>query len=98
MTATEIQEAGIRRRKVNAMLEILDRECGEAKEQLLTDICDLCHHPHVLSQEELDERCSECTIPWDLEELLKKQRTVTAGRVMNIAAEEMNITNKEDTP
>ncbi len=98
MTATEIQEAGIRRSKANAMLEILDRECGEAKEQLLADICDLCHHPHVLSQEELDEKCSERTIPYDLDELLKKQRTVTTGRVMLITAEEMNITNKEDTP
>lgn len=96
MTATEIQEAGIRRSKVNATLKILDRECGEAKEQLLADICDLCHHPHVLSQEQLDEKCSKCTILWDLEGLLKKQRAVTTGRTMAIVAEEM-LGTKEGT-
>ena len=77
-------------KKTNAMLDILERECGEAKEQLLADICDLCHRPYELTdQEELEERCAECTIPRDLEALLEKQRTMTAGRVMQITAEEM---------
>ncbi len=82
--------------KANTMLDILERECGEAKEQLLADICDLCHRPYELNQEELEERCAECTIPRDLEALLEKQRTVTAGRVMQITAEEM-IAGKEGT-
>ncbi len=34
--------------KANAMLDILERECGEAKEQLLADICDLCHRPQMI--------------------------------------------------
>lgn len=75
--------------KANAMLDILERECSEAKEQLLADFCDLCHHPYDLKQEQLEEKCSECTIQRDLDALLEKQRTVTAGRTMAIAAEEM---------
>lgn len=76
--------------KANAMLDILDRECSEATAMLLADICDLCHHPYDLTQEQLEEKCSECTIESDLAALLKKQRTVMSGRVMAIVAEEMH--------
>ena len=64
----------------------------EAQEQLLADICDFCHQPYVLTQSQLEEKCSECTICGDLESLLTRQRTVTTGEVMAIVAEEMHPT------
>lgn len=81
--------------KVSAMLEILDRECQEMKMSLLADICDLCHYPFSVNQEELEEHCSACTISQDLDKLLEKQRTVTSGKVMRIVAEEMHPEGKE---
>lgn len=78
-------------RKINAMLDILDRDCGETKEEMLTNICDLCHHPYILSEEQLIEKCSECAIARDLEVLMEKQRTVTTGRIMSIMAQEMHV-------
>lgn len=83
-------------KKANAMLDVLKRECGEMTEALLEDICELCHHPYVITdQQELEERCAECTISWDLEALLTRQRTVTTGEIMAIVAEEMH---KADNP
>lgn len=73
----------------NEMLQILKRELGEMEESLLTDICDLCHWPHELGQEELDSKCDECTVYQDLESLLERQRTVAVGECMQIVAEEM---------
>lgn len=84
--------------KANAMLEILDRECQEMRENLLADICDLCHFTFTENQEELDERCSECAISQDLDKLLESQRTVTAGKIMQIVAEEMHPEGKKTEP
>lgn len=84
----EQKQAG--EKKSSAMLGILERECEEAKVQLLSDICDLCHQPYVLTQALLEEKCSECTVCQDLEALLTKQRTITTGKVMSIVAEEMH--------
>lgn len=83
--------------KANAMLKILDRECQEMRENLLANICDLCHYTFTENQEELDERCGVCAISQDLEKLLESQRTVTAGKIMQIVAEEMHPEGKEKT-
>ena len=77
-------------KKSSTMLGVLARECEEQKLQLLADICDLCHQPYVLTQSQLEEKCSECMICGDLESLLTRQRTVTTGEVMAIVAEEMH--------
>ena len=71
------------------MLKILKRECQEAEEQFLSDICDNCYWLFALAHEELDEKCSECTVESDLEALLQKARTIAVGETMQIAAEEM---------
>ena len=84
------EQKPVGKKKSDDMLSILERECGEAKVQLLSDICDLCHQPYVLAQALLEEKCSECTVCHDLEALLTKQRTVTTGKVMSIVAEEMH--------
>ena len=81
--------------KANAMLENLDHERLEMQEALLADICDRCHFPFTTDQEQLDERCSECTISQNLDRLLERQRTVTVGEVMQIVAEEMHPEGKE---
>lgn len=80
--------------KANEMLGVLEREMNEMQLSLLSDICDLCHCPHVMSQEELDAHCDECSISQNLDALLKKQRTVMTGKVMAIVADEM--TPKEE--
>ena len=82
--------------KAGEMLEDLKRECQEMQTSLLADICDRCHYPFSADQEELDERCSACTISQDLDKLLEKQRTVTTGEVMKIVAEEMHPEGKEE--
>ena len=74
----------------NAMLDSLERECRELEMTFLSDICDLCHCPYVLHEDELVQKCGECTVYADLEALLKKERTVTTGRIMAIVAEEMH--------
>ena len=81
------------------MLDILKRECEELKEQLLSDICDNCYWAFSLAHEELDEKCSECTVESDLEELLQKARTIAVGETMQITAEEMfpKEVNKHDS-
>ena len=71
------------------MLDVLKRECGEAQEQFLSDICDNCYWLFALAHEELDEKCSECTVESDLEALLQKARTIAVGETMQITAEEM---------
>lgn len=80
--------------KANEMLGVLERELNEMQLSLLSDICDLCHCPHVMSQEELDAHCDECSISQDLDALLERQRAVMMGKVMAIVAEEM--TPKEE--
>ena len=80
--------------KANEMLGVLEREMNEMQLSLLSDICDLCHCPHVMSQEEFDAHCDECSISQNLDALLKKQRTVMTGKVMAIVADEM--TPKEE--
>ncbi len=77
------------------MLKILKRECGEAQEQLLSDICDNCYWLFALAHEELDEKCSECTVESDLESLLQKARTIAVGETMQITAEEMHPRKEE---
>lgn len=84
------EQKPVGKKKTDDMLSILERECEEAKVQLLSDICDLCHQPYVLTQALLEEKCSECTVCQDLEALLTKQRTITTGKVMSIVAEEMH--------
>ena len=81
------------------MLDILKRECGEAQEQFLSDICDNCYWVFALAHEELDEKCSECTVESDLEALLQKARTIAVGETMQITAEEMfpKEVNKHDS-
>ena len=81
------------------MLDILKRECEELKEQLLSDICDNCYWLFALAHEELNEKCSECTVESDLEELLQKARTIAVGETMQITAEEMfpKEVNKHDS-
>lgn len=76
--------------KAGEMLDILKRECEEAEEQLLADVCDNCHWQYVLSQEALDEHCKTCTAESDLEALLQKTRTIAVGETMQITAEEMH--------
>ena len=76
--------------KACEMLDILKRECEEAEEQLLADVCDNCHWPYVLSQEDLDERCKTCTAESDLEALFQKVRTIAVGETMQIVAEEIH--------
>ena len=71
------------------MLDILKRECGEAQEQFLSDICGNCYWVFALAHEELDEKCSECTVESDLEALLQKARTIAVGETMQIAIEEI---------
>ena len=83
--------------KAGEMLDILKRECGEAQEQFLSDICDNCYWLFALAHEELDEKCSECTVESDLEALLQKARTIAVGETMQIAAEEMHP-RKEGEP
>ena len=83
--------------KAGEMLDVLKRECEEAGEQLLADVCDNCHWPYVLSQEDLDEHCKNCTLKSDLEALLKKARTIAVGETMQITAEEMRP-RKEGEP
>lgn len=78
------------------MLDTLNRENEELKMSLLADICELCYWPlQLLSQEQLDEQCSACTISQNLDKLLEKQRTVIAGQMMQIVAEEMHPERKE---
>ena len=72
------------------MLDVLKRECGEAQEQFLSDICENCYWLFALAHEELDEKCSECTVESDLEALLQKARTIAVGETMQITAEEMH--------
>ena len=81
------------------MLDILKRECGEAQEQFLSDICENCYWLFALAHEELDEKCSECTVESDLEALLQKARTIAVGETMQITAEEMfpKEVNKHDS-
>lgn len=81
------------------MLDVLKRECGEAQEQFLSDICDNCYWLFALAHEELDEKCSECTVESDLEALLQKARTIAVGETMQITAEEMfpKEVNKHDS-
>lgn len=82
--------------KAREMLDILKRECEEAEEQLLTDVCDNCHWPYVLShQEDLDEHCKNCTVESDLEAFLQKARTIAVGETMQIVAEEMHPRKEE---
>ena len=71
------------------MLNILKRECQEAEEQFISDICENCHWAITLMSDDLDEKCSECTIEADLESLLQKARTIAVGETMQITAEEM---------
>ena len=75
--------------KSNEMLQILKRELDEAEQSLLGDICDVCHFPFICNEDELTERCSECSISGDLEDLLKKAKTIAVGETMAITAEEM---------
>ena len=77
------------------MLDALKRECEEAEEQLLADVCDNCHWPYVLSQEDLDEHCKNCTVESDLEAHLQKARTIAVGETMQIVAEEMHPRKEE---
>ena len=82
------------------MLDILKRECGEAQEQFLSDICDNCYWAFALAfMIDLNEKCSECTVESDLEDLLKKARTIAVGETMQITAEEMfpKEVNKHDS-
>ena len=85
--------------KAGEMLDILKRECGEMEEQFLSDICDNCYWAFSLAHEELDEKCSECTVESDLEALLQKARTIVVGETMQITAEEMfpKEVNKHDS-
>lgn len=85
--------------KAGEMLDILKRECGEAQEQFLSDICDNCYWVFALAHEELDEKCAECTVESDLEALLQKARTIAVGETMQITAEEMfpKEVNKHDS-
>lgn len=80
--------------KANEILGVLERELNEMQMSFLSDICDLCHCPHVMGQEKLDAHCEECSISQDLDAMLERQRTVTTGKVMAIVAEEM--TPKEE--
>ena len=34
----------------------------QAFETIMEAVCDLCHHPYVLSQEELDAMCKNCPV------------------------------------
>ena len=81
------------------MLDILKRECEELKDQLLSDICENCYWPIVLCSDDLDEKCAECSYESDLEDLLKKARTIAVGETMQITAEEMfpKEVNKHDS-
>lgn len=81
------------------MLDVLKRECGEAQEQFLSDICENCYWLFALAHEELDEKCLECTVESDLEALLQKARTIAVGETMQITAEEMfpKEVNKHDS-
>ena len=85
--------------KAGEMLDVLKRECGEMEEQFLSDICDNCYWAFSLAHEELDEKCSECTVESDLEALLQKARTIAVGETMQITAEEMfpKEVNKHDS-
>lgn len=80
------------------MLEILKRECQDAKEEYLSDICENCYWAVALMSDDLDEKCSECTVETDLESLLQKTRTIAVGETMQITAEEMfqKEANKHD--
>lgn len=81
------------------MLNILKRECQEAEEQFLSDICENCYWAIALMSDDLEEKCSECTIESDLEALLQKARTIAVGETMQITAEEMlpKEVNKHDS-
>ena len=78
------------------MLEILKRECEEAKEQLLSDICENCCWPVSLWSEDLEEKCAECSYEPDLEALLQKARTIAVGETMKIAIEEITQDSEMD--
>lgn len=78
------------------MLNILKRECEESKEQLLSDICENCYWAIALMSDDLDEKCSECSIENDLESLLQKARTIAVGETMQITAEEMFPKEREN--
>lgn len=76
--------------KAGEMLDVLKRECGEMEEQFLSDICENCYWPIALCSDDLDEKCAECSYESDLEDLLKKARTIAVGETMQITAEEMH--------
>ena len=81
------------------MLDILKRELQEAEEQYLSDICENCYWAIALMSDDLDEKCSECSVETDLESLLQKARTIAVGETMQITAEEMfpKEVNKHDS-
>ncbi len=71
------------------MLDKLDQTLAEAKENFLGQICDLCHWPYVeKDQEKMDEICYCCEVSSKLDALMELQRSVTAGRTMQLIIED----------
>lgn len=81
--------------KAGMVLDELKKELENDENELLANICDICHWPYVAGNEEvLQKHCDECYICGDLQTLIKKHRTVAVGEVMAIAAQE--ITPKKE--
>ena len=54
----------------------------EAKEKIMEAVCDLCHYPYALTdQEDLDEICARCPVEKIVEAQLRAMSTATAKGV-----------------
>ena len=76
--------------KTTPLIDDLKKELEEEENNLLAAICDACHWPYIAGNEDaLMKHCDECSICGDLQTILRKHRTVAAGEVMTIAAQEI---------
>lgn len=67
----------------------LNEKTKAKKIEFLELVCDLCHKPYSLMQEQLEEACSCCPVPRMLDELIAIQNSKAAAELMKIVKEEM---------
>ena len=76
----------------NQLAEVLEqakKRAEDKKNDLLQTVCDLCHKPYSLMQEQLEECCECCPVMEPLKELIRLERTCATAELMKIVGEEM---------
>ena len=76
--------------KMKTAMDEGKRQAGEAREELLSAACALCHYPYIAeSQDAMEEICESCPIVPLLDKCLLLERTNTTARILRLVAEEL---------